>query len=165
MIKYAKNVSRPCKLIDEFTVRKSGTLYGKDSIKFMAALCQHLIKNPDPTIVPILDFQYLGYSGNVHRYTYDMVRLGLISSEEKTLIDGFRFMRSNPRPRPTSDVYPKLIQFCNKIVDENRYGDLHSGNVMMNSDSDYLLVDLEGFLNHPLSRPSNNWITQDKLSW
>lgn len=164
---------------DGYTVRKTALCTGKDALDFYRGLCQHLIAHPDPMIVPVYRFEYLGaQANNVHKYSYDMMRMGNISREEATIVwqvgDAWRFQYAeavDPTRQFKVDAeysveecwttYPKLMHFLKEVVVLNRYHDLHGENVMMDNDGEYRLIDLEGFYNPPLSNPSNTWIVRD----
>jgi len=97
-----------------------------------------------------------------------MERLGLLSKEERKLIDdcgvaqdylGIDFWsKSSEEFRFKFKDNPKLALFVQCLSEQGRYWDLHSGNIMMDMDGNYKVVDLEGFLNTPLELPENNWI-------
>jgi len=166
---------------DGFTIRKTASCYGMATLEFFRGLCQHLIAHPDPMIVPIYRFEYLGaYSNNDHRYSYDMMRVGDLSREEKEIVwqvgDAWRFFYNQPidptRKFKVNAVltseecwakHPQLMHFLKEVIVLNRYHDLHGENVMMDNDGQFRLIDLESFHNPPLSKPSNNWITQVSL--
>jgi hypothetical protein len=167
---------------DGFTIRKTTSCCGKKNFEFMQALCLHLIAHPDPMIVPIYAFQFINRnSDDKFVYSYDMQRLGIISEEVETLIwqvgDAWRAKINNPTHQFTSkavsvlqpltveyawEKYAKLMTFLEEVVKLGRYYDLHGSNVMVNNDGCYSIIDIEGFLNAPLSQPSNNWITKSK---
>src|SRR5277367_5136081 len=72
---------------DGFTIRKTVHCSNKETMLFMQALCQHLIAHPDPLVVPVVGFQYLGQKSDYyHIYSYDMTRMGDISREERSII-------------------------------------------------------------------------------
>src|SRR5271170_4449525 len=72
---------------DGFTVRKTSLPSDKETLDFMQALCQHLIAHPDPLVVPVVGFQNLGQGSNFkYTYSYDMVRMGDISQDERDII-------------------------------------------------------------------------------
>lgn len=166
---------------DGFTIRKTALINGKWAFEFMRELCNHLIAHPDPMIVPVSCFEFLGLAaGNVHKYSYDMMRLGDLSRKEVDIIwqvgDAWRHFHGYPNLDPTKqfkddavysaeecwEQHPKLMLFLKEVIVLNRYHDLHGENVMMDNDGDYRLVDIEGFLNSPLSQPENDWLRQKK---
>lgn len=168
---------------DGFTIRKTGHCSNKETLDFMQALCQHLIAHPDPFIVPVVDFQYLGQKSDYyHIYSYDMIRMGDITKEEKTIIwEVVRakgaWANSEYCSAPTTDPlhifrddavisseqawqdYPELMNYLGEVIEQGRYHDLHDENIMVDGNRDYKIIDLEGFINPPLSDPSNDWIT------
>lgn len=106
-----------------------------------------------------------------------MQRLGVISEEEENLIwqvgDGWRSRIADPihqfisKPLSTKEVislerawqeYPKLMNFLGEIIKQDRYHDLHGENILLDDDANYRIIDLEGFLNSPLSLPENAWL-------
>lgn len=162
---------------DGWTVRKTATCKGNETFEFIKTLCQRLIVHPDPMIVPVYSFKYLGACADFsHKYQYDMRRLGDLSKEETETIwqvgDAWRAGSSDPTrifvPKPVFEgyipadkaweKYPKLMHFLQEVIKLDRYHDLHGENVMMDEDENYRLIDVEGFLNPPLARPSNAWI-------
>lgn len=164
---------------DGWTIRKTATCKGNETFKFISTLCRHLIAHPDPMVVPIYSFEYLGaYGDNTHKYQYDMRRLGDLCKEEIQAVwqVGEAWRAESPDPARifvpkevmkdyiTTDQawakYPKLMNFLQEVVKLDRYHDLHGENVMMDEEENYRLVDVEGFLNNPLSNPSNTWITR-----
>lgn len=163
---------------DGFTIRKTSHCSGKKAFEFMQALCLHLMAHPDSMIVPVSDFQFLGRNADHDFvYSYDMQRLGVISEEEENLIwqvgDGWRSRIADPihqfisKPLSTKEVislerawqeYPKLMNFLGEIIKQDRYHDLHGENILLDDDANYRIIDLEGFLNSPLSLPENAWL-------
>lgn len=149
MIKYSTRLppNKPVKLISDLVVRKFGKLY-QDDFNHFKSIIENLILNPNPLVVPILDFQFLTKEKCHCHYHYDMERLGLISIEDKYFIKSYSdFMSKEERNNYLSDnynKYPKLIDFLYQVQDI--YYDLHSGNIMMDLEENYRLIDLEGFI-------------------
>jgi hypothetical protein len=167
-----------------FTIRKTSCCSSKETLEFMQALCLHLISHPDPMIVPVVGFEDLGQeSDHLFTYTYDMVRLGELTKQEKEII--WEVVRAKgscpsdeniglPSPDPlhifredakiTSEQawqqYPQLMQYLDEVIKQGRYFDLHDENIMRDEDGQMRLIDLEGFLNTPLSLSDNDWITK-----
>jgi hypothetical protein len=56
--------------------------------------------------------------------------------------------------------YPDLAAFMDEVLRQGRYRDVHSGNFLKDEDGSYKIIDLEGFINTPLSRGDNDWITR-----
>jgi hypothetical protein len=156
---------------DTWNVRKKGTVSGLDALIFIKRLCLHFMLKPDPMVVPIMDFQDLGFSTatGCYHYTYDMVGMGAISGEEKLLIEvakeSFFKFQEFPSESKTERMifgckfYPKLMSFLEKVLTDGRYSDMHSGNIMLDEDYNYRLIDLEGFFRYPLNDPKHDWIT------
>lgn len=165
---------------DGWTVRKTAHCTGKDTLQFMEGLCKHLIAHPDPMVVPVYSFvsTMVSSSPNIYEYQYEMMRLGDLTREEAGIIwqvgDAWRIADVLSIEDPTRqfkddapysveecwDKHPKLMKFLKQIVVLDRYHDLHGENIMLDNDGDYRIIDLEGFQNSPLSRPSNSWITK-----
>lgn len=173
MIKYSRlPTGSGLKLIDEHTVRKTFQTVREETLIFLQSLCSHLIARPDPMVVPIFNFNYLGYRKGHYNYSYDMMRCGKISVEERLIIDDVADAHSLRQTNPTNNFcwdakndpiyvreqYPKLMSFLDNVIELNRYHDLHGHNIMLNQDRELCLIDLEGFTNIPLNKPENDWI-------
>jgi hypothetical protein len=157
---------------DGHTVRKTDFVHGYQAFEFMKSLVKHLQANPDPLIVSVSNFQFVRQQKQQYWYSYDMARLDDITEEESHIVwavgDAWRAGFAEPWKKFKKDSqytveyawekYPKLMSFCQKVVKQNRYGDLHGENVMQDQNNNYRLIDLEGFLNPPLELISNNWI-------
>ena len=162
MIKYAKSYSldKNINLLDDnLTVRKEVIYQPKKTLVFMKAIIEHFIKHPDPMVVPVYSFEIIKESelGN-NTYAYTMMRLGILSETEKQLIDFVGDLHDSYDAAaclqemfyPGQDIHPKLFNFLKTVVEQRRYWDIHSGNILMDSDGNYRLIDLEGFLRTPL---------------
>jgi len=182
MIKYNQNLSQiwGLKLLDHKTVSKEAHLSSRESWDCFLAIIQHFMRNPDPMVVPIYSIEALQipqdpttmYSDFIYRYT--MKRLGMLSYGEKALILSMKELRIADRIGSTAlfikkhqdnfqlykDEYPELVNFMKKILDQKRYLDVHAGNFLKDEDDSYKIIDLEGFINAPLDREENNWITR-----
>lgn len=157
MIKYPHNLPTLLKYVKQDRIRKTGYTSLQSTVDFVQNLCQSLIEKPDPLIVPIYAFKYKGYNSNngYHSYTYDMMALGIISEQEKNIInhvsdrwDRWKEIPSKTREQRTLDGWINhrpLMQFLDKVIKDNKYYDLHSGNIMIDLDENYRLIDLEGF--------------------
>lgn len=175
MIKYANNLPYGLTIINDHTVRKTVGASFYETVEFMRILVNHLIRYPDPMVVPVSNFVELGYNNGYYHYSYDMARLGLLSESEKILIDGVThqlyrhgvqyadpFECPNPILKESLSAHPTLAGFMKECLKQNRYHDLHSGNVMIDLEENYLLIDLEGFIRDRLSHENNQWITQEQ---
>lgn len=178
MMNYGKLPDRgPCRLLDEHTVRKEFGTSDKEVVHFMNGLLEHLILDPDPLIVPVYDFYIKGIENGRWSYRYDMQRCAPISAEDKWIVEAVGDSIDMEAPyrditsvwddeftgRELAQVWKdhfELMNFLEQIVKQGRYFDLHGGNVMINHDNNYVLIDLEGFINVPLSLPENNWIVK-----
>lgn len=149
--------------LDNNIVRKTSVCDSLYSMEFMTALLNHFINSPHSMIVPISNFKKV----KKLMYTYDMIKLNPLTPEEDSLIDlvgemefdyGRRACHLLEMKHPgVREVYPVLFPFLETIIAENKYWDIHSGNIMK-LDNNYYIIDLEGFANEPLNDESNNWI-------
>lgn len=127
----------------------------------------------DPMIVPIYDFVNLGYDSQsgIFRYQYDMKALLCLKAEEKRLINlvADRFDKCEEYPSHSTDdkikigwsTYPELMRFLDKVLAHGRYLDLHDGNIMIDEEDNYQIIDVEGFINTlPLGHPKNSWFME-----
>lgn len=170
MITYSERFAFNIKLLDDgMTIRKTANCSMKASFVYIEALINHFIRNPDPKVVPVYDFKLLTYENGMHQYQYDMMRLGILSGQEKDLIDragdlldmyGKRAFWQIDGVYSDFDEYPELYAYLKDLIAEGRYYDLHSGNIMMDTDYNYRIIDLEGFLNLPLEKEANDWISR-----
>jgi hypothetical protein len=158
-------------------IRKVAGYSNLDALCFVKRLCQHFIRHPDPTVVPVLDFQDLGWQIDTdnffgfYMYSYDMLALQDLSDHEKILIDKVKdhwFMdKEFPADAKTESIlmgwhnHPELMTFLQSTMELGRYLDLHSGNIMADQDGHYRLIDIEGFLTYPLNDPKHVWISHD----
>jgi hypothetical protein len=153
-------------LVDEAIVRKEASTSMRDSYLAIKMLCEHFIAHPDPLVVPVYAFQTLSEGVGDYgtfTYSYDMKRLGQISRDEKDLISNFTDSYNSFGQATLSRImkdYPRLMPFLEKVQEQDRYVDLHSGNVRVNEDGDYQLIDLEGFIIIPLVDKHNLWFTK-----
>jgi hypothetical protein len=168
VIKYATRFppGKDITLLDNGNVRKIARFNEDKTSIFMEALIKHFIRNPDPLVVPVYNYIVI----DSHSYSYEMERLGILSKEDKYFID---------KIGSVMDIYGRdawfeaqhniinwidnknLIQFAKTIIENYKYYDFHSGNVMMDTEFNYRLVDLEGFINTPLELYANDWITRE----
>jgi len=182
MIKYANTLPprRGFELIDEHTVRKTSNLGSKGELEVIEAIVNFFEANPDPYVVRVSNFKFLPKNNNMFQYSYDMERLTPISLEEKWFINqfaDFAWYRQDPFDIQNwcqffTDEQPSsyfktllegghpLVEFLRTIIDQDRYNDLHHGNVMMNLDGDYVLLDLEGFMKGLADLSSYHWLPQ-----
>lgn len=159
-------------VISDRVIRKqaySSTRLGFETIQ---ALCQHFMRQPHPSVVPIYDFQaevVPESKWDAHRYHYDMMRMGALDQEEKWMIsrvtdNWWRHHQEPDRERYFNQfrgAYNKLVDFLQQIMLEGRYLDLHNGNIMKDEDDQYRLIDLEGFsIFNPMTDPRNDWLRE-----
>src|SRR5579885_1526741 len=89
-MKYANRLppGKGVKLLDDgVTIRKTAHCSEEKTLIFMEAIANHFIAYPDPMVVPVYSFEILKKSRNESIYTYDMMRLGILSEAERDLID------------------------------------------------------------------------------
>lgn len=173
MIRYSSNLPPGLAFTGKERIRKTAHCSSKGHVVFMEKLCQHFINNPDPLVVPVYRFDNHNFkrSGSNYSYSYDMMALGMLSKHEKDLINDIseRWDRFSELPSESKDedtiqrykVYPELISFMDKVLSQRRYYDLHDGNIMIDLEENYRLIDLEGFYCRSLAHPSNKWITSE----
>src|SRR5574338_467679 len=164
MLNYAKRMppNKPVEILENGNVRKKLVNRNPDWMKYMKALLNHFTKHPEPYVVPIYDYQILDESS----YQYDMMRCGLLTDDERSFIsivgdlhDRYKIAACQVQDAELlqyKDKYPKLFQFLQMIVEQDRYWDIHSGNILMNEDGEYCLIDLEGYMRLPLLQAANN---------
>lgn len=177
-MKYADDIPAGIELVSDTVVRKHARFsnYEVDRLVIMQDLILHLMNQHEPMIVPVYRFEYEGNKNSWHSYSYDMKRLGILSKFEKSLVDlvGDANSFGNPTPyefnvelRPDQadlmvkgwEKKPKLMMFLRDIILQDRYHDLHSGNIMMDENDDYKIIDLEGFIHGSLENRRYDWIT------
>lgn len=170
-IKYSHLLPQHIELIDDITVRKTGLASSDNALKYYQAVVNHFINYPDPMVVPVSNFQNYGKQSNgCYQYSYDMMRMYILSEEEKNIIRDYYFdydiqdlviYQGVTRSRDL-DIknYSDIFSFLKKVYIDDRYNDLHNGNIMRNEIGDYRLIDLEGFscYEFDLTDPSNAWI-------
>jgi hypothetical protein len=154
--------------IGNTVVRKTSICEDPYSMEFMEALINRFIMSHHDLVVPV--FNYVKIKKLV--YTYDMSRLNSLSKEEEKLVDlisDIEIKTNKPydkiipylddRHPIARDKFPGLVSFIETVYLENRYHDIHGGNVMIDHLGNYKLIDLEGFNSPPLSDIDNLWIT------
>lgn len=155
-------------LIDKDTkVRKQTKVGSLDSFLLIRAIVNHFIHHPDPMVVPVYRFNLingnLSNTWGIFEYSYDMKRMGRMEQEEKIIVNDAADVRYYQRSFDTLEwkqhekTHPKLASFMKKVVNDNRYMDIHSGNILKDEDG-YRIIDLEGFQNGNLEAPHNSWI-------
>lgn len=154
---------------NQMIVRKTAQTSMRSNFDFMKTLCTHLINNPDPMIVPVYSFNILQ---NDHyacfKYSYDMMAMGTLSGDEKDVVNLVsnkvdyygEITESDPNIQNCWKQQPELMSFLDKLVKQDRYFDLHDGNIMIDHEENYRVIDLEGFIQYSLSDPRNDWITR-----
>lgn len=148
-------------LINDRVVRKEAVYSRLESLNFIQKLVNHLIANPDPMVVPVYKFEILDSGSsrspwNAFSYAYEMMRLPMLSRDEKSLINKMISHRYNLdkdelHPDLTSGrrEFPKLFKFMKQVIDDENYTDLHDGNFLKDEEGDYRIIDLEGFYKYP----------------
>ncbi len=155
-------------LIDRDTkVRKRCKVGSRDSFLTIQAIVNHFIHHPDPMVVPVYRFTLIegdmSKPWSVFEYSYDMKRMGKLEPWEKEIVndagDVKYYGRSfdTPEWRQHEKKFPELVKFMKKVLSDNKYMDVHAGNIMKDEDG-YRIIDLEGFQNGRLESPRNAWI-------
>jgi hypothetical protein len=179
MIKYAHRLppGKPVKVLSDGVIRKTVVQAMPQIMAFMQRLCNHFISYPDPLVVPVYSFKILEDRKNYYcTYSYDMMRLGILSPDERRLIDrigdltdfhgknSFLFLNQDLSVldiKKELNNYPKLSLFLKTVVEDNKYFDVHSGNILMDFEGQYRLVDLEGFYRSEYYKTNYDWITNE----
>lgn len=167
---YSLHLPYGLKYIAPNIIRKEAILGSETNLRFMEALCTHLINHPDPMVVPVYDFQIGHCRGGEYHYYYDMQTLLSLYPEEKRLVnwcdDAYDKDKILPSQNPEERIaqgwseWPPLMQFIDKWIALRRHQDIHDGNIMIDENDCYKLVDLEGFIHHPWDDPINDWISR-----
>lgn len=172
MIRYASRLppGRGCQILeDNQTVRKTVQCSEEYTLLFMEALVNHFIRQPDPLVVPVYRFEVLEKSRYKYCYSYDMQLLGMLSEEEKQFVDrvgdlydkhGADALSIPYELYPEKRSLPQFFSYLKQVVELDRYHDLHSGNIMIDLDENYRIIDLEGFHYYTLNNSANDWITR-----
>ncbi len=174
MLRYATRLppGKPVELLDDNLIRKTGFWSTETAYLLQKKIIKHFIKYPDPMVVPVYQYSELGRDRfKNYTYSYIMERCGILTSDERMFVDcvGDLWEKHGPRacvqPDPAllsyQEKFPALFEFLTTVVEQERYMDLHSGNVMMSEDG-YCLVDLEGFVRLPKDGVCNNWISEEE---
>lgn len=180
MIRFATRLppSHNVTALDNGNIRKTEWYCREEQFKFIVALLEHLIQRPDPLVVPVYSYSILEPGPRDFTVSYEMMHCGILEKEERDFVDAvgeawdvhqakvFEKLDAGAcgvyqdELRSGCQKLPELAKFLKQVVEEGRYLDLHSGNVMRNQDAEYVLIDLEGFVRTPLEAPYNNWIVR-----
>lgn len=180
MIRYATRLppNTATRLLDNGRVRKTEYFSTEESFKFILAIVEHFIQHPDPMVVPVYDYGIVSQRKHDYAVSYDMMRCGLLEEDEKQFVDCvgeawdtygvdlWKRLEQGTCTRHAEELIsfsreqPELAKFLTEVVHQNRYQDLHSGNVMRDEDNNFVLIDLEGFIRTPLEADFNSWITR-----
>jgi len=173
MIRYATRLppGKPVELISDSIIRKTEHFGMQESATMMEAILKHFITHPDPMVVQVYNYDIINYKKHDYVISYDMMRCGLLEPDEKDLVNrvGDLWDRFGTKACCQDDNqlnvgkqnFPELFSFLKKVVEQGRYLDLHSGNVMRDIDENYVLIDLEGFIRFPFSDHRNDWMRDD----
>lgn len=164
-MKYDENVESRygITLVNDKVIRKEGLLGRRESLDYITRLINHLIMYPDPTVVPVYRFEVLEEkpesrtSGwGTFKYAYEMMRLPMLSREEKDAMNTFISNRHNltgehvpPHVVSAKLEFPELFQFMSKVFSDGNYTDIHDGNFLKDEQGNYRIIDLEGFARYP----------------
>jgi len=155
------------KLISEFEVRKTARVHSISVRKDMAKVVEWSSSKFNTIAVPAYNFKELRDYGGFFEYSYDMPRMGRINKEHKEIIQFIVDRQHDEWGRPLKNPFNPnclneketlfmnnawenhrdLMTFLLDVHEDNKYGDLHEGNVMILPDTgDFALIDLEGFI-------------------
>jgi hypothetical protein len=172
-MQYARLNCPGLRLVNDHVVRKTVHLTTREAFLFMQAVLKHFITYPDPMVVPVHRYDVIQATlDNVYgtfSYSYDMQRLGMLSENEKEIIESAYYLRHGLTPYALDHEktiqmgrkhYPNLVKFITRVLDEDRYRDTHCGNFLKDENQDYRIIDLEGYMRYPLDSPENQWIAR-----
>jgi len=164
-MKYDDNVESRygIKLVDDRTIRKEAEFSQRENFEWIRKLVLHLIANPDPMVVPIYRFEVITETSDRddrrwghYKYAYEMMRLPMLTHDEKELITAMiqrRWTSNNPPPDATIEEgrrnFPDLVAFMTRVLAEGNYTDLHDNNFLKDEQGNYRIIDLEGFSRYP----------------
>lgn len=162
-MKYDENVETRygITLASDQIVRKEASFSRKESFDWMRTLVLHLISAPNPMVVPVFSFEDLSESPKrgeyQYRYAYQMMRLFMLTREEKDFIDVLARKRRGNNLRDTDDPVvlqgkkelPDLFNFMMQVIEQGHYNDIHDGNFLKDDQGNYRIIDLEGFTTYP----------------
>ena len=175
MRRYPHKLQTNLKYLDRNTIRKTAVCSIENTVNFVEKLCQHLMVRPDPDIVPIYSFKRLGTNHKTYKYQYDMQAMLMLTTEERQAImacvDLWEENECYPSNWQSSKYkfdemmlgwaqYPELMRFMDRLYKENRYHDIHDGNIMIDEQDNYRIIDLEGYIYHDLNDPMNDWFNK-----
>ena len=165
MIKYATRLppGKPVELLDNGNVLKTVTAISDIYMGLIESLLERIINEKPSHVVPVYSYKIL----DSKHYQYEMMRCGILTPSERELINTVGNLHDRHGVLACEqDMYdlhfygkqhPKLLDFLKMIVTTDRYWDIHSGNILMNEDREYCLIDLEGFIKAPIEL-HNDWI-------
>ena len=163
-MKYDDNVEQRygIKLVNDRVVRKEAQFSTRESFEWIRGLVLHLLANPNPMVVPLYRFEVMEETpskNNSHwgtyRYAYEMMRLPMLSREEKSLITAMIQRKyqldnySDPVIKDGQRDLPELFAFMKRVLDDGYYTDLHDNNFLKDEEGNYRIIDLEGFGSYP----------------
>ncbi len=164
-MKFDDNVERcfGISLVNDRVVRKEAQFSTRESFEWIRKLVLHLLANPNPMVVPIYSFEVVEETNEqenarwgVYKYAYEMMRLPMLTKEEKNIITKMIARRGNvQRDDPNPDFqqgwqeYPTLMVFMNRVLADGYYTDLHDNNFLKDEEGNYRIIDLEGFGSYP----------------
>ena len=159
MFKYDENVDRlyGIELVNDLTIRKTAQFSSRNYFEWIQKLCNHLIANPHPMVVPVYRFEVLDVpqdnsNWGSYKYAYEMMRLPKLSGEEKNALNitlSHRYRPDHPDLVPVKRDYLAMYKFMQQVCDEENYTDLHDGNFLKDQEGNYRIIDLEGFARFP----------------
>jgi hypothetical protein len=156
------------KLVNEHTIKKTGSSPSPMRREIVRNLVKWSSSKNNTIAVSARNFKELRDHGGLYYYSYEMMRLGRLSGEQKFVVkmiaDWIYDHHLDPfNPSYLSKDHQQLINkfwdnhrdlmlFLLHIVKDGRYKDLHEGNVMIHpEDESFRLIDLEGFMQGGMS--------------
>jgi len=154
-LEYDTNLPPFIEVINENIVRKHASASNEDFLK-IKSIIEKYIAEPSEQVVNVLFFQikdtFKFFNKTYVNYCYDMKRLYKLSEEERDIIHSAStnlccmWEDDVPLIKLGKEKYPNLIKLLKEIIHDNEYHDLHSYNILKDSDGSYKIVDLEGFV-------------------
>lgn len=168
MLKYCENLPFGLELISDSIIKKNDQMSKVESLNQIKMIVNYFINNPSHLVVPVYGWFEGRKTSGYYEYSYTMKRLFLLSQEEKQIVDrSYYFYNKAPCPykngfeiiEQAQTDNPELLSFCKEVVEQNRYWDFHTGNVLKDELGDYKLIDLEGFMRNSID--SLTWIPKE----
>lgn len=165
MRKYISNYPYGIEQVSINRIKKTSAFGDFSNLQMFEKVINHFINHPNEMVVPVYNYIYYGYNSD-HKYSYEMDMLLPLNYEEKDIIDTFadslswnfdtckyyysfeEVLTQNNRMQTIVSKqkdYSDLFTFIKQVVDNAMYIDLHGGNIMIDTNDQYKLIDIEGF--------------------